>query len=93
MARTGTGGGHVSGDILLAFSTADDGVLNSTFPQGEPVAVAYGTLRFAPWGRIAPFGSEALPRRSGAVGVTRTAGRTERCARVLSWGPRAPAGG
>jgi D-aminopeptidase len=46
---------HFSGDIFLAFSTADVPGLASTFPVG---AVGWGdqaefaTMNFVPWGRI-----------------------------------------
>ncbi|WP_329433108.1 P1 family peptidase [Streptomyces sp. NBC_01280] len=60
LARTGTNGGHFSGDIFLAFSTANDGSLNSTFPWGEPTADDYDNLRFVPWGRIDPFYEAAV---------------------------------
>ncbi|MEV7596040.1 P1 family peptidase [Kitasatospora sp. NPDC089797] len=55
LARTGTSGGHFSGDIFLAFSTANPGALGSSFPQGEAGDSDYETLRFVPWGRIDPF--------------------------------------
>ncbi|MFE6051820.1 P1 family peptidase [Kitasatospora sp. NPDC056446] len=55
LGRTGTSGGHFSGDIFLAFSTANPGALGSSFPQGEPGDADYDTLRFIPWGRIDPF--------------------------------------
>ncbi|MER7847364.1 P1 family peptidase [Kitasatospora sp. NPDC096077] len=55
LARTGTSGGHFSGDVFLAFSTANAGALGSSFPQGEPRDSDYETLRFVPWGRIDPF--------------------------------------
>lgn len=52
LARTGTVGHHSSGDIFLAFSTANEGALTSGFPVGEP---GYEHLRFVPWNRIDPF--------------------------------------
>lgn len=56
LARTGTTGGHFSGDIFLAFSTANEGALTSDFqleePQGE---AAFETMRFVPWGAIDAF--------------------------------------
>ncbi|HET6213988.1 MAG TPA: P1 family peptidase, partial [Micromonosporaceae bacterium] len=55
LARTGTTGSHFSGDIFLAFSTANAGALGSGFPAGEPDAASYQVLRFIPWGRIDPF--------------------------------------
>ena len=56
LARTGTSGGHFSGDIFLAFSTANAGALTSEFPDDHATADdAYETLRFVPWGSIDPF--------------------------------------
>jgi D-aminopeptidase len=55
LARTGTTGGHFSGDIFLAFSTANTGALTSSFPQAPPTDDDYQTLRFVPWGHIDPF--------------------------------------
>ncbi|WP_131742142.1 DmpA family aminopeptidase [Actinomadura roseirufa] len=52
LARTGTFGQHSSGDIFLAFSTANPGALTSGFPTGEE---DYETMRFIPWNRIDPF--------------------------------------
>ncbi|NUU20627.1 MAG: P1 family peptidase [Streptomycetaceae bacterium] len=55
LARTGTSGSHFSGDVFLAFSTGNLGALSSKFPDGEPAAEAFETLRFVPWGRMDPF--------------------------------------
>ncbi len=55
LARTGTASSHFSGDIFLAFSTANPGALTSRFPHGEPGPSEYETLRFIPWGRLDPF--------------------------------------
>lgn len=52
LARTGTTGSHFSGDVFLAFSTANEGALTSGFPHGP---AEFETLRFVPWGRIDPF--------------------------------------
>jgi L-aminopeptidase/D-esterase-like protein len=52
IARTGTTGSHFSGDIFLAFSTANPGASASRFPDGSE---AYDSLTFVPWGRIDPF--------------------------------------
>jgi D-aminopeptidase len=56
LARSGTAGGHFSGDIFLAFSTANAGALRSEIPLA-PVRddAAYDELRHVPWGRIDPF--------------------------------------
>jgi L-aminopeptidase/D-esterase-like protein len=55
LARTGTTGSHFSGDIFLAFSTADASGLESGFPIGPPEDGGFGTLAFVPWGRMDPF--------------------------------------
>lgn len=55
LARTGTTGSHFSGDIFLAFSTAEAEGLASSFPLGAPADDEFGTLRFLPWGRMDPF--------------------------------------
>ena len=52
LARTGTTGSHFSGDIFLAFSTADVPDLASTFPLGPPVDDEIGSIAFLPWGRM-----------------------------------------
>jgi D-aminopeptidase len=55
LARTGTTGSHFSGDIFLAFSTADADGLQSEFPVGAPADDEFGTMSFIPWGRMDPF--------------------------------------
>src|SRR6476620_6278950 len=55
LARTGTAGSHFSGDIFLAFSTANRGELALGLDQGERAAGEYGSLRFVPWTRLDPF--------------------------------------
>jgi L-aminopeptidase/D-esterase-like protein len=55
LARTGTTGSHFSGDIFLAFSTADAPGLHSGFPLGPPGDDEFGTMTFIPWGRLDPF--------------------------------------
>jgi L-aminopeptidase/D-esterase-like protein len=52
LARTGTTGSHFSGDIFLAFSTADVPGLASAFPVGPVGDDEFGTLTFVPWGRM-----------------------------------------
>lgn len=49
LARTGTTGGHFSGDIFLAFSTANTGGLTSTMSPGGPVTQS---LTHIAWGRM-----------------------------------------
>lgn len=54
LARTGTTGSHYSGDIFLAFSTANRGVLRDDFPdEGKPVVLE--ELRTLPWGQLDPL--------------------------------------
>jgi D-aminopeptidase len=52
LARTGTAGSHFSGDIFLAFSTADVPGLASTYPVGPVGDDEFGTITFIPWGRV-----------------------------------------
>jgi D-aminopeptidase len=52
LSRTGTTGSHFSGDIFLAFSTADVPGLQSSFPIGPVGDDEFGTLTFLPWGRM-----------------------------------------
>ena len=55
LARTGTAGGHFSGDIFLAFSTANAGALRSEIPLGPASDDDYDALRFLPWGHLDPL--------------------------------------
>ena len=48
LARTGTSGSHFSGDLFLAFSTANPGAF-------RPDAQALRTLAFVPWEHLDPF--------------------------------------
>jgi L-aminopeptidase/D-esterase-like protein len=52
LARTGTTGSHFSGDVFLAFSTANEGALTNGFPSDT---MGYETLRFVPWGHVDRF--------------------------------------
>lgn len=57
LARTGTYGGHFSGDIFLAFSTAtqSEGALSSAFLGTAPDQKEIQQLNFIPWGRMDLF--------------------------------------
>ncbi len=55
LARTGTTGSHFSGDIFLAFSTADVPGLASAFPVGPVGDDEFGSITFVPWGRMDPL--------------------------------------
>jgi L-aminopeptidase/D-esterase-like protein len=64
LARTGTTGSHFSGDIFLAFSTANDGALTSRLIRGAP---EYDSLRFVPWSLIDPFYEAVVQATEEAV--------------------------
>ena len=51
----GTTGGHFSGDILLAFTTANAGALGSSFPIERPEVGTLRSLEMVPWGYLDPF--------------------------------------
>ena len=54
LARTGTTGSHFSGDIFLAFSTANPGALSGTLTAAGAQPV-YEQLTYVPWPLIDPF--------------------------------------
>jgi len=74
LARTGTTGSHFSGDLFLAFSTANPGSLNSEFPTGG--ASGYQQLRFVPWGQLDVFYAAVVRAVEEAVLNALVAGRT-----------------
>ena len=49
LARTGTSGSHFSGDLFLAFSTANPGAFATGFPLREPSSADRGRLEFIQW--------------------------------------------
>ena len=55
LARTGTAGGHFSGDIFLAFSTAQPGPLSSGFPTESRHVAKLQSLDFVPWNYLDAF--------------------------------------
>lgn len=55
LARTGTTGSHFSGDIFLAFSTANAGAFSSRMPAGPATAADYDSVIALPWGHLDPF--------------------------------------
>ncbi len=55
LARTGTAGGHFSGDIFLAFSTANPGELNSGFPIERRSQASLHSMQFVPWNFMDAF--------------------------------------
>ncbi len=54
LARTGTTGSHFSGDIFLAFSTANRGALSSALSP-DPAARSVQRLDFLPWSMLDPL--------------------------------------
>jgi L-aminopeptidase/D-esterase-like protein len=54
LARTGTAGSHFSGDIFLAFSTANEESLHTGY-SNRPVAGSLANLAQVPWPLIDPF--------------------------------------
>ena len=55
LARTGTHGGHFSGDIFLAFSTANAGALASVEPVADTRDPDHDHLDAVPWGHVDPL--------------------------------------
>lgn len=56
LARTGTTGGHFSGDIFVAFSTAESAsAIESRMPYGAAKDDDLKTISFIPWGHIDMF--------------------------------------
>ena len=55
LARTGTAGGHFSGDVFLAFSTAGAGALSSGFPTTQRSQAKLESLDFVPWNFMDAF--------------------------------------
>jgi len=67
LARTGTSGSHFSGDLFLAFSTANGGAFTpgseTLFGRGRD----YDELRFIPWGSLDPFYESVVQATEEAV--------------------------
>jgi D-aminopeptidase len=61
LARTGTSGSHFSGDLFLAFSTANPGA----FRPGDDQALS--RLSFVPWGSLDPFYEAVVQATEEAV--------------------------
>ena len=67
IARTGSICSHFSGDIFIAFSTADQqGALSSCFP-GVATDQDYESLRFIPWGHMDKFFSATVQATEEAI--------------------------
>ena len=65
LGRTGTTGSHFSGDIFLAFSTANEKAFGAGYPKGKQPPLAQ--LDFVPWGEINPFYAAAVYASEEAV--------------------------
>jgi D-aminopeptidase len=67
LARTGTTGSHFSGDLFLAFSTANPGTFTPG-PAGRQAAdERYDQLRFVPWDSIDRFYAAVVQATEEAV--------------------------
>jgi L-aminopeptidase/D-esterase-like protein len=55
LARTGTTGSHFSGDLFLAFSATNAGMLDSSPDTVASWPVELPTLEFVPWGLMDPL--------------------------------------
>jgi D-aminopeptidase len=68
LARTGTTGSHSSGDLFLAFSTANPGGITPGVTTRRPGAERrYDQLDFIPWGFIDPFYAAVVQATEEAV--------------------------
>jgi D-aminopeptidase len=76
LARTGTSGSHFSGDIFLAFSTANGDALASVIPSGLADDDGYRSIRFIPWGQLDPWYEAAVQATEEAVINCLVAGQT-----------------
>lgn len=70
VARTGTTGSHFSGDLFLAFSTGNTGVLDL---PAEPTRMS---LEYLPWGHLDPFYAAVVQATEEAIVNALVAGRT-----------------
>ena len=59
LARTETSGSHYSGDLFLAFSTANENAFTQT--------TGHSSLRFVPWGAMDPFFEAVVQATEEAV--------------------------
>jgi L-aminopeptidase/D-esterase-like protein len=66
IARTGTISSHFSGDLFLAFSTANPGGFSGYSPP-PGTARDYDQLRFIPWAQINPFFAAVVQATEEAV--------------------------
>ncbi|WP_370679325.1 P1 family peptidase [Comamonas sp. GB3 AK4-5] len=76
IARTGTCGSHFSGDLFMAFSTANAGALDSRFPGSEPEDAVLRSLCFVPWGHVDALYTAVVEATEEAVVNALVAGRS-----------------
>lgn len=68
LARTGTKGSHFSGDLFIAFSTANAGGFTPGFRTLHSDATnPYDSVRFVPWGFLDPFFTATVQATEEAV--------------------------
>ena len=75
LARTGTSGSHFSGDIFLAFSTANAGALTSRFNLKGAPPNQFESISFIPWGEMDIFYRATVEAVEEAVINSLVAGR------------------
>jgi D-aminopeptidase len=74
LARTGTTGSHFSGDLFLAFSTANPGAFTPGDPDSaDGAAGRYDSLTFIPWNFLDPFYEAVVQATEEAVANSLTA--------------------
>jgi len=66
IARTGTVSSHFSGDLFLAFSTANPGGFSGYHPE-PGTGQDYDQLRFIPWAQLNPFFAAVVQATEEAV--------------------------
>ncbi len=67
IARTGTSGSHFSGDLFLAFSTANPGGFSADAAGSTEDSRKYDQLSFVPWGYVNPFYEAVVQATEEAV--------------------------
>jgi D-aminopeptidase len=75
LARTGTTGSHSSGDIFLAFSTANDGMMHAGYASTPDVG-SYDSAQHLPWLHLDPFFAAVVEAVEEAVVNVLVAGTT-----------------
>jgi L-aminopeptidase/D-esterase-like protein len=75
LARTGTTGSHFSGDLFLAFSTANAGMLDSAI-DARALADRLPSIEFVPWGLVDPLYEAVVQCTEEAVVNVLAASRT-----------------